>query len=171
MVDMSEADYNSVIDDLTRMADNRDEDFMDSVAVAYIIFKHYGDRTAFLWINEMKNYGMPFYWQSLVDGIYHVDAGNDLEQKIKSFIGVCLNNSKLSFKMKWEKRKIERELKKMIGKSELYRSTSDVAQCFKLAALYTLTGDREMPSLVIIGDDAYKKLPHYVQWIEKYMWR
>jgi hypothetical protein len=166
---ISEGDYNQIIADMMHLAEIGSEYYMDSLAVVYVIMKKLGDRNADMWVEEMKENGMPPEWESIRDGKYREMIS--LERKIKSIIGVCLNNSKLSLKTKFIMYKIRKRLEAEIDYAEKSMTESEIAYAYRVVSLYTLTGDKKAPRTMIVGDSTYKKLPLYVQWIEKYMWR
>jgi hypothetical protein len=167
---IAENEYETIIDDLMYLAETGADEYVDSLAVAYIVMRKLGDRNADSWLMEMKEQGFPIEWESLRDGKQR--NFTDLDDTIKNFVGMCVyRNGKLSFRQKWYKRGVKKKLEKEIRQlEETYKMTA-IANAYRLASLYTLSGYTDMVNVLIIGDDSYRRLPLYIQWIEKYMWR
>jgi hypothetical protein len=166
---ISEKDYTKIIEDLTYLAETGADEYLDSLAVAYVVMLKLGDRNAESWLMEMKEHGIPIEWESLRDGKQR--GFSDIEKMIKNLIGIYVfKNGKLSLRERLYRRKVKSKLRDMIWKAEELKRSIHIINAYVLASLYTLTGDSDMEGCLIIGDDAYKKLPIYVQWIEKYMW-
>jgi hypothetical protein len=170
MTVMTESDFNEIIKSVALIAGKDRDEYIDSLAVIYVMMTKMGDRNAEVWLNELREIGMPDEWMSLRDGKDHLTGEKDLEKRVKSFIGVCLKGSKLSLKQKFIKRNIFNGLKSLEYDVYDYPTDTNTDRIWRLSALYSLTGDDRMNETVLIKDEVYMKLPLYVQWITKYMW-
>jgi hypothetical protein len=92
---IAENEYETIIDDLMYLAETGADEYVDSLAVAYIVMRKLGDRNADSWLMEMKEQGFPIEWESLRDGKQR--NFTDLDDTIKNFVGMCVyRNGKLS---------------------------------------------------------------------------
>jgi hypothetical protein len=175
---ISEGNYNSIIEEMSAMANNKDAQLKDNFAVAYCVLKKLGDRNAGIWLSDLKSMGdVPVEWTSLFDGIYKVnitckDSEMDaLEKCIKSQVGVSMYSSKQSLFQKIRKRKLRKDLNALVDETFEHRNSEFVAHVYKLVALYSLIDGVVIPTLGIFNDETYKLLPRYVRWIEEFVWR
>jgi hypothetical protein len=161
---MTESDYFAITEELLRMYRDKSSDYVDSLAVAYILFRRAEASTvAEQTLIEMKEAGVPEEWAFLVGGKPY--KGKDLEKRLKSAIAESLSVKGTLFDLKL--------FRISLGLVKLAKNASNVVEAstaYKLMALYALTGRQQEYVFGLISDNAYNRLPHYVKWIEKYVW-
>jgi hypothetical protein len=161
---MTESDYFAITEELLRMYRAKTSDYVDSLAVAYVLFRRAEASTvAEQTIIEMKEAGIPEEWAFLAGGKPY--KGKDLEKRLKSAVAESLSVKGTLFDLK-----LFRISLGLVKLAKNATTAADAALAYKLLALYALTGRKQEYIFGLISDNAYNRLPYYVRWIEKYVW-
>jgi hypothetical protein len=155
----------------------KSEDYVDALAVAYILLKKSNVGEADVLLNELKNAELPEEWRTLTGG--SMVFFDDKEKSVKSFVGFAVANDL----GKKQEKKLRGKISELLESWTREINNDDEMKKFaRSVALLSLVGvefdeindilvddlkDMGEKSLVyaLTGDVEYKNIDDYVGWI------